>query len=614
MKLKFLLLSAFAASAVSAFAADVIVSGQITANTTWTANNRYQLQGKVYVVNGATLTIEPGTVIQGRVSSGNDAAALVITRGSKINADGTASRPIIFTSELDQLNGNLTARDVGLWGGVVILGNAVINSRADSAVVPAPIEDQVEGIVLTGADAALTRFGGTNDDDNSGVFRYVSIRHGGAIVGTANELNGLTLGGVGRGTTVEFVEVFANRDDGIEWFGGTVNGKYLISAFCGDDAFDYDQGYRGNLQFLFGIQADNRQSDSDDGYLGDKGFEFDGATAPEATATPLGGGTVFNATLIGIGTYTRPNGAAGAANVAMHLRDNGAHKIYNSVFVDYANFFQVDSDEAPRIADGGLVFASNTFFSHVAANNAVNATGGAGVFASGSNLRPEAFTTGGNQNVNPQLRGISRSANRGLDPRPAAGSPALIAVTTTPTNPFFTNAGYRGAFSSTNWAAGWSKLWTDGFFSLDSVGEPGTGDTPIISGSANKFINISTLGTTSATGQVLTAGFVIPAGQAQTVIIRGVGPGLTPLGVAGALADPVLEVYRAGATQPFVTNDNWSGTQIATVSASVGAFALPNGSADAAVILNLQPGGYTVQVKGKGTASGTAIVEVYEVD
>ncbi|MES2695247.1 MAG: hypothetical protein V4773_17360, partial [Verrucomicrobiota bacterium] len=152
MKLKSLLLAALAAFAAPAFAADVIVSGQISASTTWTASNRYQLQGKVYVVGGATLTIEAGTVIQGRVSSGNDAAALVITRGSRIMAEGTPTRPIIFTSELDQLNGNLTARDVGLWGGVVILGSASINSRADSAVVPAPVTDQIEGIAGVNGD------------------------------------------------------------------------------------------------------------------------------------------------------------------------------------------------------------------------------------------------------------------------------------------------------------------------------------------------------------------------------------------------------------------------------------------------------------------------------
>ncbi len=606
------ILSAFAllGCAWTASAADIIVSGQISTNTTWTASNRYQLQGKVYVVNGSTLTIEPGTVIQGRVSSGNDAAALVITRGAKINASGTADKPIIFTSELDQLNGNLTARDVGLWGGVVILGNATINSRADSAVVPAPITDQIEGIVLSGGDTALGTFGGTDDEDNSGVFRYVSIRHGGAIVGTANELNGLSMGGVGRGTLIEYVEVFANRDDGFEWFGGTVNCRYLVAAFCGDDCFDYDQGYRGNLQFLFAIQADNRQNDSDDGYLGDKGFELDGATAPEATAAPVGGGTIFNATMIGVGASIRPNGAAGAGNVGVHMRDNGAHKIYNSVFVDYANIFQVDADEQLLIDAGQVAFGNNTFFSHIAANNTLNATGGAGVFASGTNLRPAFFTAAPNANVNPLLRAISRDPNHGLDPRPAANSPLLTATVAAPSTPFLAAASYRGAFNSSNWAAGWTKLWTEGWFDLASAGSP---DVVVVPGSSSKFNNISTRGFVgNAPGQELIAGFTITGSQAQTVLIRVAGPGLAQFNVPGTLADPVVELYQ-GLTK-IAENDNWSGSQAATLAAQTGAFALQAGSTDAVIVTNLTAGGYTVQAKGKSGATGAVVLEVYEVD
>lgn len=611
MKSKIASLLALMSATCSAWAADVIVSGQISTDTTWTASNRYQLQGKVYVVNGATLTIQPGTVIQGRVSSGNDAAALVITRNGKINASGTAEKPIIFTSELDQLNGNLTDRDVGLWGGVVILGNATLNSRSDSAVVPAPITDQIEGIVLTGQDVALGTYGGNNDDDNSGIFRYVSIRHGGAIVGTANELNGLTMGGVGRGTTIEYVEVFANRDDAFEWFGGTVNARNLVAAFSGDDSFDYDQGYRGTLQFLFAIQADNRQNDSDDGYLGDKGFEFDGATAPEATASPIGGGFVFNATLIGIGNTTRPNGAAASANVAMHLRDNGAHKIFNSAFVDYANMFQVDADEQPRIDAGEFRFENNTFFSHIAANNVVNTTGGTGVFASGSNLRPALMTSGGNAIANPLLRGISRAPNRGLDPRPAANSPLLTSAVTAPLGGYAVPTTYRGAFGSTNWAAGWTKLWTDGWFDLSSAGSP---EVVPIPGSTSRFKNVSTRGYVgSAAGQEFIAGFIIEGTQVQTVMIRAVGPGLSEFKVSNPLADPVLELY-SGETK-IGENDNWSGTQPATLASQVGAFALIAGSLDSVLVANLAPGAYTVHAKSKiPGGTGAVIVEVYEID
>jgi hypothetical protein len=577
----------------SVYAANINVARTITANTTWTKDNTYLLQGYTFVINNATLTIEAGTVIKGKVSTGADAAALIITRGAKIMAEGTASAPIIFTSELDNLNGNLGRNDTGLWGGLLVMGSATINSRANSQPAGTPAQDQIEGLSVTGPEIAYATFGGTNDDDNSGVLRYVSIRHGGAVIGGDNEINGLTLGGVGRGTTVEYIEIFANKDDGVEFFGGTVNARNLVFGFGNDDNLDFDQGYRGNVQFVFSIQSDIGTD------RGDKGIEWDGATAP-LDATPKGVVTVANVTMIGIGS-------SGGANTAVNIRDNVEAKLYNSVFVNFAKGLDIEDDVGTPRPD----IANNIWFSHVAANNT----------AAGLNARPAGavnantyWETASNNNaiVDPQLRAISYTANRGLDPRPAANSPALTGAVQTLSGAGLTQVSYKGAFSDTNWAAGWTKLWTDGYFSLESAGTPG--ETPIIAGSANKFINISTLGTTSATGQPLTAGFVVPAGQAQTVLIRGVGPGLTPLGVSGVLADPVLEVYRAGTATPIATNDNWTGAQASTLAVKVGAFALASGSSDAVLVLNLEPGGYTVQVKGKGTASGSAIVEVYEVD
>ena len=294
MNIKSLLALTAAVLAAPVFAANVSVSGQITTNTLWTADNTYTLNGYVFVTGGATLTIEKGTVIKGAVSSGSGAAALVITRNSKIMAEGTADQPIIFTSELDELNGNLTAAETGLWGGLVVLGNASINSRANGAAASSPVEDQIEGFSVSGDQTSLITFGGTNDADNSGVIKYVSIRHGGAVIGVGNEINGLTMGGVGSGTTLEYVEVFANKDDGFEWFGGTVNGKYLVAAFCNDECFDIDTGYRGNLQFLFSIQKDIGTD------RGDKAIEWDGATSP-LTSDPKGNVTISNYTAIGIG-------------------------------------------------------------------------------------------------------------------------------------------------------------------------------------------------------------------------------------------------------------------------------------------------------------------------
>ncbi len=592
MKLKSFLLAAVSALAVApAFAADVIVSGKIAQNTTWSASNRYLLSGYVFVTSGATLTIEPGTVVQGRVSSGANAAALVVSRGSKINANGTAAKPIIFTSELDQLNGNLTERDTALWGGVVILGNASINSRANSAAAGSPAQDQVEGFAVTGDDVALITFGGTDDNDNSGIFRYVSIRHGGAVIGTANEINGLTMGGVGRGTTIEYVEVFANKDDGFEWFGGTVNAKYLVSAFNNDDGFDFDQGYRGSLQFAFAILGDIGTD------AGDKGVEWDGATSP-LTALPRGKNTIANATIIGAST-------TGKLSYGLNIRDAVEASLYNSVFVNFEKMVDFEND----VADGPNAAPSlknNVFFSHVAANNTallLNARPTGTIPA--STILGEATNT----IANPSLRSISYTNNRQLDPRPATGSLALSGAGS------FTGDGlvatdYRGAFKDSNWAAGWTKLWTDGYFSLASAGT----DTPIIAGSANKFINVSTLGFVGVGGQIMTVGFTIPAGQAQTVLVRAVGPGLTQFGVQAVLADPTIELYNAQTGAMLTTNDDWSGSQVSNVAAQVGAFALVTGSTDSAMVLNLEPGRYTIQVKGKAGATGMAIAEVYEVD
>ena len=272
-------LGLLAALCGSAYAADIIVPRTITANTTWTKNNTYILEGYTFVVAPAQLTIQPGTVIKGRQTTGSSAAALIITRGAKIDASGTAEEPIIFTSILDQLNGNLKETDTQLWGGIIILGNAAINSRANSQPAGTPPQDQVEGLSVTGAEAGFATFGGTDDNDNSGTLRYVSIRHGGAVIGGDNEINGLTLGGVGRGTTIEYIEVFANKDDSIEFFGGTVNVRYFVSAFGNDDGVDYDQGWRGRMQFALVLGTDITSESQD------KGGEWDGATSP-VTATP----------------------------------------------------------------------------------------------------------------------------------------------------------------------------------------------------------------------------------------------------------------------------------------------------------------------------------------
>lgn len=224
----------------------------ITEDTFWNADSIYQLSGRVTVTNGATLTIEPGTIIKGKPGSGANASALVIARGAKLIAEGTEDAPIIFTSTADNISiedieagifssPNLNPTINGLWGGIIILGNAPISASNDVGDVS---QVQIEGIPTSDPNGL---YGGDNSDDDSGILRYVSIRHGGANIGSGNEINGLTLGGVGSGTVIDNIEIVANQDDGIEFFGGTVNVDNVVVWNVGDDAIDTDQAWSGTL-------------------------------------------------------------------------------------------------------------------------------------------------------------------------------------------------------------------------------------------------------------------------------------------------------------------------------------------------------------------------------
>lgn len=229
-----------------------IITENITVNETWYADTTYQLGGRITVTAGATLTIEPGTVIKGEAGTGANATALLIARGGKLMAVGTPSMPIIFTTVADEISHeqlmtgdfkgpNLDPNVSGLWGGVIILGNAVISASNSAGDVS---EVQIEGIPTSDQNGL---YGGSDNSDNSGHLAYVSIRHGGTNIGAGNEINGLTLGGVGSGTTIENIEIVSNQDDGIEWFGGMVNVTNAISWNAGDDAFDTDQAWGGTL-------------------------------------------------------------------------------------------------------------------------------------------------------------------------------------------------------------------------------------------------------------------------------------------------------------------------------------------------------------------------------
>lgn len=253
----------------------VMVTSNITSNETWETGKTYILGDRIAVESGATLTIQPGVVVKGEAGTGANATALIVARGAMLNAVGTASQPIIFTSIADEIqpgqiaSPNLPVDINGLWGGLIVLGNAKIS-------VASGTEAQIEGIPPSDSNG---KYGGTNDADNSGTIQYVSIRHGGANIGDGNEINGLTLGGVGTGTTIDHIEIIANQDDGLECFGGSVDVSDIVVLKTGDDALDTDQAYSGTISNFIVYDA------------GDAAMELDG---PEGSDLGQGNHKMMN--------------------------------------------------------------------------------------------------------------------------------------------------------------------------------------------------------------------------------------------------------------------------------------------------------------------------------
>ena len=316
----------------------ITISGEVSEDTTWSAGNIYLLAGKVVVGKDVTLTIEPGTIIKGKAGSGSLASALIVQRDSKIMAEGTAEKPIIFTAEADNIvvgqtaGTNLDQNQRGLWGGLIVLGRASGSFKNDVTEV------QIEGIP---ADDTFGLYGpgdALNDADDSGVLKYISIRHGGALIGEGNEINGLTLGSVGSGTTIDNIEVVANVDDGIEFFGGTVNATNLFVWAQGDDALDIDQAYSGTIDNAVVVAGD----------VSDHGFEIDG---PEGALT--GSFTLKNATLFG--SAVAPNGEyADYRSGAMGTTEN----VYAIGFQAGKDVELDNNGVAQNFLDGNLTFVA----------------------------------------------------------------------------------------------------------------------------------------------------------------------------------------------------------------------------------------------------------------
>jgi hypothetical protein len=387
-----------------------VVTDDITTDQTWTKENSpYILNGLVFVGEPTvdqdgntqnldqevTLTIEPGVVVKARTSAnveaeGNQqregASALIVRRSGKINADGEKEDgsidPIIFTSEFDDIGDPDDMRDANSplreqWGGVIILGEATTNQQDGSG--NRLRNNQIEGIPQSNNTAQFGSGTAANADDmdNSGTFRYVSIRHAGfSISGDAgDEINGLTMGAVGRGTTIDHVEVYANFDDGFEWFGGTVHTSHLLAAYCGDDDFDYDQGFRGSGQYWASIKSRDRAG---------RGGEHDGNDAGGFDqAGFLSQPVISNVTYVGAGTEASVSGIGGDGNnAALQIRDESGGEYYNSIFTDFpgvaVNINQSDGT-GDNVAGGGASGAEQDilFFE----NNAFTAFGAGDTFS-----------------------------------------------------------------------------------------------------------------------------------------------------------------------------------------------------------------------------------------
>jgi hypothetical protein len=326
------------------------LSGDLEGDICLTNDRQWYLDGYVFVSEGSVLTIEPGTTIRGYFRPSGEPSVLVVARGGKIYADGTPDAPIVFTSEFDA-----PERQAGDWGGVVLLGRAT-NNVGDS---------RIEGFILPETDKRVNH-GGNDDDDSSGSLSYARIEFAGVDLSNGNEINGLTMGSVGRGTKVHHVMVSNALDDGFEWFGGTVSADHLVVNNAGDDMFDADQGFRGKLSYLFGRHKSASSSDPN-------GFEWDNLSA-NTDATPRTFVEVEHATLCAaeLGVTSRAmvlrRGVSGAISGLVALGFDQAYSLRNAswalgedapVAITRSTFFGYLDSQA-HLADGAFGFSSGT--------------------------------------------------------------------------------------------------------------------------------------------------------------------------------------------------------------------------------------------------------------
>mgnify|MGYP001627324104 CR=1 FL=1 len=417
------------------------ISGNLNGTHNWSADTIYLLKGKVYVKAGGELNIAPGTVIKGDVST--PGSALIVTRGAQIFAIGTATKPIVFTSS--ETPGN---RQMGDWGGLVIAGNARIN-------VPGGI-GTFEGGNLANPDGTVAdgQYGGLNDLDNSGELKYVRIEYAGFAYAPNNELNSLTMGGVGSGTKMSYIQCSHGLDDHFEWFGGSSDASHLVSFRCNDDDFDTDFGYSGRVQFGVAL----RDTAVADPVSGSMAFESDNDGGGNNN-TPKTRPVFSNMTIVGPKftptTTIDPNHRRGA-----HIRRHSQMSLFNSVIMGYPTGIKIDGDSCHQNADNGLLKIKNTTIAGCTNNLDSTVTNSAWPITSWFN------TSGWDNNVlnaNTDVMLANPFDYNNPDFRPNAGSPLLNTANFADpfVNTWFASTTFRGAFGSDNWMAGWTNFQPD---------------------------------------------------------------------------------------------------------------------------------------------------------
>jgi hypothetical protein len=561
----------------------VILSGDITANRTLSNDSIYLIDGFVYVKNNATLTIEAGTIIRG--VSGNR-STLIITRGSKIYANGTKNQPIVFTS--DQAAGN---RNPGDWGGIVILGKAKINRAADCTTCPgaavaageAGVQTNIEGDLDNASGDGL--YGGTDDTDNSGSLTYVRIEYAGVIITSGNEINGFTLGAVGSGTTINHIQVSYANDDSYEWFGGTVSAKNLISLGAIDDDFDTDFGFTGKIQFAV-AQRDSNNYDTGSGPTTNS-FESDNDGGPTYN-NPRTAPVFSNVTVVG----PLANGVALAQSNsfqnAARLRRNTLTSVFNSVFMGFPTGILVDGAGSTAAYLGDTLRLKNNISAGATVSDIRSTVGASDVLVKTKFEGPDACDT-----LDATAGILTAPFNYG-NPNflPAANSPALTGGSFTDSyvsGNFFTPTTFRGAFGAINgvvyqWDECWAKYdpqsqnyTTPGIDYLDVVAGFTSGSTQNVANFTNTSLNATSYvwdfgdGSATETGASpshtypnqtanydVTLVAIQPCGndtitQQVQIIIQGVSEYANVLGVT-VYPNPAQDLANVNFTMPTTEN------------------------------------------------------------